>query len=48
MKLIDEVFKKYKLIEFNLINYGFTYKDGIYSFNKFIHNDSFDVNYQFI
>ena len=43
MKLIDEVFKKYKLKEDNLIDYGFTYKDGIYSFNKLIHNDSFEL-----
>ena len=43
MKLIDEVFKKYKLIEDNLIDYGFTYNDGIYLFNKLIHNDSFEL-----
>ena len=43
MKLIDEVFKKYKLIEDNLIDYGFTYMDGIYSFNKLIHENSFEL-----
>ena len=43
MKLIDEVFKKYKLKEDNLINYGFIYNDGIYSFNKLIHENSFKL-----
>ena len=43
MKLVDELFKKYKLIEANLINYGFIFNDGIYSYNKSIHNNAFEL-----
>ena len=41
MKLIDELFKRYKLNEESLINYGFSFNNGIYSYNKLIHNNSF-------
>lgn len=43
MKLIDELFKKYKLKEEKLIEYGFVFNDGIYSFNKLINNDEFEL-----
>ena len=43
MKLIDELLKKYKLKEENLISYGFIYNDGIYSYNKLIHNNEFEL-----
>ena len=43
MKLIYELFKKYKLKEDKLIEYGFVYNDGIYSYNKLIHNDEFEL-----
>ena len=43
MKLIDEIFKKYKLKEGNLIDYGFVFSEGVYSYNKLIHNDAFEL-----
>ena len=43
MKLIDELLKKYKLKEENLISYGFIYNDDIYSYNKLIHNNEFEL-----
>ena len=43
MKLIDELFKKYKLKEEKLIEYGFVFNDGIYSFKKLINNDEFEL-----
>ena len=43
MKLVEILFKKYKLKEEKLIEYGFVLNDGIYSYNKLIHNDSFEL-----
>ena len=43
MKLIDELFKKYKLKEESLIPFGFKYINGVYTFNQKIHNDSFEL-----
>ena len=43
MKLIDEVFKRYKVIEESLISYGFRYSSDVYTFNKKIYNDSFEL-----
>ena len=43
MKLIDELFKKYKLKEEKLIEYGFIFNDGIYSYNILIHNNEFEL-----
>ena len=43
MKLIDELFKKYKLKEEKLIEYGFIFNDGIYSYNVLIHNNEFEL-----
>ncbi len=43
MKLINEIFKKYKLKEETLIKYGFILNDNIYSYNKSIHNNSFEL-----
>lgn len=43
MKLIDELFKKYTVIEESLLHYGF-HKDGdSYFFSRMIHNDEFDL-----
>ena len=43
MKLSDEIFKRYILIEYNLIPYGFNKDDNGYSFNKPIHNNEFEL-----
>ena len=43
MKLIDELFKKYDLVESSLIPYGFDYQDGIYSYKRLIHNNQFEL-----
>lgn len=43
MKLIDDLFKNYKLKEEKLIKYGFIFNDGIYSYNKLIHNNEFEL-----
>jgi len=43
MKLINDLFKKYKLKEENLIKYGFRYNDGIYSYDKLIYNNEFKL-----
>ena len=43
MKLIYDLFKKYKLKEEKLIEYGFIFNDGIYSYNKLIHNNEFEL-----
>ncbi len=43
MKLIDELFKKYTLNEEALINYGFSFNNGIYSYNKLLNNNSFEL-----
>lgn len=43
MKLIDEIFKKYTLKEETLINYGFVFNNGIYSYNKLIYNNDFEL-----
>ena len=43
MKLVDELFKRYILIEDTLIKYGFTNNDNIYSYNKLIHNNEFEL-----
>ena len=42
IKLVDELFLKYELIDYNLlINYGFIIKDGYYYFYKNINNNEF-------
>lgn len=43
MKLIDELFKKYTLKEETLIDYGFSFNNGIYTYNKLIYNGSFEL-----
>ena len=43
MKLIDELFKKYKVIETTLIPYGFKYTEDVYIYSKKIHNNSFEL-----
>ena len=43
MKLIYDLFKKYKLIEEKLIEYGFVFNNSIYSYNKLIHNNEFEL-----
>ena len=43
MKLINEIFKKYTLKEETLIKYGFILSNNIYSYNKSIHNNSFEL-----
>ncbi len=43
MKLINDLFKKYKLEEEKLIEYGFVFNDGIYSYNKLINNNEFEL-----
>ena len=43
MKLTDEIFKKYDLVEESLIPYGFSYQDGFYSFKKLIYNNQFEL-----
>ena len=43
MKLIYDLFKKYKLKEENLIKYGFILNDDIYSYHKPIYNDDFEL-----
>ena len=43
MKLIEEIFKKYKLKEESLLNYGFIFNNGIYSYNKLIYNNTFEL-----
>ena len=43
MKLTDELFKNYKLIEKTLIPYGFFHIDNKYFLNKKIHNNLFEL-----
>lgn len=43
MKLVDELFKRYILIDDTLIKYGFIKKDNIYSYNKPIHDNEFEL-----
>ncbi len=43
MKLINDLFKKYKLEEEKLIEYGFVFNDGIYSYKKLINNNEFEL-----
>ena len=43
MKLVDELFKRYILIDDTLIKYGFIKKDNIYSYNKPIHDNGFEL-----
>ena len=43
MKIVDELFKKYDLIEEALISYGFSYQDGFYTYKKHIHNNQFEL-----
>ena len=43
MRLINEIFKKYTLKEESLIKYGFILNNNIYSYNKNIHNNSFEL-----
>jgi len=43
MKLIYDLFKKYKLKEEKLIEYGFVFNNGIYSYNKLINNNEFEL-----
>ena len=43
MKLIDELFQRYVLIEDSLIPYGFSNNDNIYSYSKLIHNNEFEL-----
>lgn len=42
MKLIDELFKNYKVIEETLQPYGFRQEEDLYFFHRPIHNDEFD------
>ena len=44
MKLINNLFKKYRIKEEKLIEYGFIFNAGIYSYNKLIHNDEFELS----
>ena len=44
MKLIDELFKRYEVVESALISYGFTNKDNKYTYSKHIHNNEFVLN----
>ncbi len=43
MKLIDELFKKYKLKKDSLIPYGFILDNNAYKYTKTIHNGSFEL-----
>ena len=43
MKLVNELFKRYILIENNLIPYGFTLNDGSYIYTKLVHNNEFEL-----
>ena len=43
MKLTMELFKNYKLIEENLLNYGFIKGNNGYIYKKKIHNDDFEL-----
>ncbi len=43
MKLINDLFKKYKLEEEKLIEYGFVFNDGIYFYKKLINNNEFEL-----
>lgn len=43
MRLINEIFKKYTLKEETLIKYGFILNNNVYSYNKNIHNNSFEL-----
>jgi len=43
MRLIDELFKKNKLKEEKLIEYGFVLNNDIYSYNKLINNGEFEL-----
>ena len=43
MRLIEEIFKKYTLKEETLINYGFMFDNGVYYYNKLIHNNAFEL-----
>ena len=44
MKLIDELFKKYKLKKDSLIPYGFILDNNVYKYTKTIHNGSFELD----
>ena len=44
MKLIDELFKKYKLKKDSLISYGFILDNNVYKYTKTIHNGSFELD----
>jgi len=41
MKLINDLFKRYILIEDNLIDYGFLKDNNIYKYDHYIHNNEF-------
>lgn len=43
MKLADELFKKYTLIEAYLIPYGFSKEGTSYFYHRLIHNGEFDL-----
>lgn len=43
MKLADELFKRYVLIEESLLVYGFRQIDNKYIYNKLIHNNEFEI-----
>ena len=44
MKLIDELFKKYKLKKDSLIPYCFILDNNAYKYTKTIHNGSFELD----
>ncbi|MCR5232226.1 MAG: hypothetical protein K6B64_06235, partial [Acholeplasmatales bacterium] len=44
MKLIDELFKNYKLKKDSLISYGFILDNNVYKYTKTIHNGSFELD----
>ena len=43
MNLIDELFRRYVLIEDSLLPFGFIKNNNVYSYNKLIHNNDFEL-----
>ncbi len=43
MKLIEDLFKKYVVIQDSLLKYGFREEEGAYIYHRLIHNDEFDL-----
>ena len=43
MRLIDELFKRYRYKEETLIPYGFIFSNNVYKYSKLIHDGAFSI-----